>query len=70
MVHVLTNVCIFVYSLKQDYMAAIEGIKTHLLKESEPSKLLYIGELLGGRSFSPKMVSIMHGDVMPLIACF
>lgn len=41
--------------LKQDYLAAIEGIKTHLLKESEPSKLLYIGELLGGRSFSPKM---------------
>lgn len=40
-------------------MAAIEGIKTHLLKESEPSKLLYIGELLGGRSFSPKMVSII-----------
>ncbi|XP_062608180.1 endoplasmic reticulum mannosyl-oligosaccharide 1,2-alpha-mannosidase-like isoform X1 [Saccostrea cucullata] len=41
--------------LKQDYVQAVEGIKTHLLKESEPSKLLYIGELLGGRSFSPKM---------------
>lgn len=63
MVHVLINVCKLVYSLKQDYMAAIEGIKTHLLKESEPSKLLYIGELLGGRSFSPKMVSITYCDV-------
>ncbi|XP_048772672.2 endoplasmic reticulum mannosyl-oligosaccharide 1,2-alpha-mannosidase-like isoform X2 [Ostrea edulis] len=41
--------------LKKDYMAAVGGIKAHLLRESEPNKLLYIGELLGGRSFSPKM---------------
>nr|XP_022323274.1 endoplasmic reticulum mannosyl-oligosaccharide 1,2-alpha-mannosidase-like isoform X3 [Crassostrea virginica] len=41
--------------LKKDYLDAIEGVKNHLLKESEPNKLLYIGELLGGRTFSPKM---------------
>ena len=40
-------------------MDAIEGVKNHLLKESEPNKLLYIGELLGGRTFSPKMVCVL-----------
>ena len=39
-------------------MDAIEGVKKHLLRESQPNKLVYIGELLGGRNFSPKMVSI------------
>lgn len=42
-------------TVKQDYIEAIEGVKKHLLRESEPNKLLYIGELLGGRTFSPKM---------------
>ena len=37
-------------------MAAVEGIKRHLLRESEPNKLMFFGELLGGHSFSPKMV--------------
>jgi hypothetical protein len=31
-------------------------MKTHLVRKSEPSKLTYIGELLSGRNFSPKMV--------------
>ncbi len=43
--------------LKEDYEAAVEGIKKHLMRESEPSKLLFFGELIGGHSFSPKMVS-------------
>ena len=33
-------------------------MKKHLLRKSEPSKLTYVGELLGGRNFSPKMVKI------------
>ncbi|KAK3586722.1 hypothetical protein CHS0354_017519 [Potamilus streckersoni] len=40
---------------KEDFVEAIGGMKKHLLKESEPSKLTYIGELLAGRTFSPKM---------------
>ncbi|XP_069120204.1 endoplasmic reticulum mannosyl-oligosaccharide 1,2-alpha-mannosidase-like isoform X2 [Argopecten irradians] len=40
---------------KDDFLEAIDGVKKHLLRESSPSKLLYIGELLGGRTFSPKM---------------
>ena len=40
-----------------DYLAAYDGIKTHLIRRSQPSKLMYIGELLNGRTFSPKMVS-------------
>lgn len=38
-----------------DYVSAIEGMKKHLMKESEPNKLFFVGELLGGQSFSPKM---------------
>ncbi|XP_060069698.1 endoplasmic reticulum mannosyl-oligosaccharide 1,2-alpha-mannosidase-like [Ylistrum balloti] len=40
---------------KDDFMEAIDGVKKHLLRESSPSKLLYLGELLGSRTFSPKM---------------
>ena len=44
------------FRLKKDYVAAVEGIKKNLMKESEPNKLMFFGELLGGHSFSPKMV--------------
>lgn len=47
------NVCC---RLKNDYIAAVDGIEKQLLRHSEPNKLLYFGELLGGTSFSPKMV--------------
>ncbi|KAI0228052.1 Endoplasmic reticulum mannosyl-oligosaccharide 1,2-alpha-mannosidase [Lamellibrachia satsuma] len=40
---------------KNDYLEAVDGMEKHLLRESEPNKLLYFGELLGGHSFSPKM---------------
>lgn len=40
----------------EDYLAAIEGIKTHLVRHSEPNKLTFIGELTHDR-FSAKMVS-------------
>ncbi|GAB1607422.1 endoplasmic reticulum mannosyl-oligosaccharide 1,2-alpha-mannosidase-like isoform X1 [Argonauta hians] len=42
-------------TFRDDYLEAIKGIKLHLLRESEPSKLVYVGELLSGRNFSPKM---------------
>ncbi|KAG8185415.1 hypothetical protein JTE90_018635 [Oedothorax gibbosus] len=41
--------------LKEDYMQAVDGILKHLVKESSPGKLTFVGELLSGRSFSPKM---------------
>lgn len=44
------------FRFKSDYVEAVKGMKLHLMKESEPHKLLYFGELLGGRNFSPKMV--------------
>ncbi|XP_016067264.1 PREDICTED: endoplasmic reticulum mannosyl-oligosaccharide 1,2-alpha-mannosidase [Miniopterus natalensis] len=40
--------------LRDDYLEAIEGIKRHLLRKSEPSKLTFVGELTHGR-FSAKM---------------
>ncbi|XP_021572497.1 endoplasmic reticulum mannosyl-oligosaccharide 1,2-alpha-mannosidase, partial [Carlito syrichta] len=45
------------YLLKQlleDYVTAIEGVKAHLLRRSEPGKLTFVGELAHGR-FSAKM---------------
>ncbi|XP_040601192.1 endoplasmic reticulum mannosyl-oligosaccharide 1,2-alpha-mannosidase isoform X3 [Mesocricetus auratus] len=40
--------------LMEDYVKAIEGIKTHLLRHSQPGKLTFVGELAHGR-FSAKM---------------
>ncbi|XP_012884791.1 PREDICTED: endoplasmic reticulum mannosyl-oligosaccharide 1,2-alpha-mannosidase [Dipodomys ordii] len=40
--------------LLEDYLKAIEGIKTHLLRHSQPRKLTFVGELAHGR-FSAKM---------------
>ena len=41
---------------RDDYLEAMAGIENLLMKETSYSKLLYVGELLGGSSFSPKMV--------------
>lgn len=41
--------------LKDDYLEAVEGIRKHLVRYSEPNKLLFVGELLRGLTFSPKM---------------
>ncbi|XP_077969053.1 endoplasmic reticulum mannosyl-oligosaccharide 1,2-alpha-mannosidase-like isoform X2 [Styela clava] len=38
-----------------DYLAAIKGMQMHLIGESIPSGLTYVGELLGGRTPSAKM---------------
>ncbi|KAH9488136.1 Endoplasmic reticulum mannosyl-oligosaccharide 1,2-alpha-mannosidase [Bulinus truncatus] len=40
---------------KEDFISSYEGVKKSLMRRSEPSKLLFIGELLNGRNFSPKM---------------
>ncbi|XP_039081613.1 endoplasmic reticulum mannosyl-oligosaccharide 1,2-alpha-mannosidase-like [Hyaena hyaena] len=40
--------------LLEDYVEAVEGIKRHLLRKSEPRKLTFVGELAHGR-FSAKM---------------
>lgn len=40
--------------LLEDYVKAIEGIKAHLLRQSQPRKLTFVGELAHGR-FSAKM---------------
>jgi len=40
---------------KHDYLEAINGIEKHLMKHSKPNDYLFIGELVNGRTFSPKM---------------
>ncbi|OQV17586.1 Endoplasmic reticulum mannosyl-oligosaccharide 1,2-alpha-mannosidase [Hypsibius exemplaris] len=41
--------------LRSDFIEAMAGAKTHLIKYSHPNHLLFVGELLGGDHFSPKM---------------
>lgn len=41
--------------LKEDYLQAVGGISKHLLRRSEPNHLAFVGELLNGHNFSPKM---------------
>ncbi|ESN98043.1 hypothetical protein HELRODRAFT_113976 [Helobdella robusta] len=38
-----------------DYIEAMKGMEELLLRETSASKLLYVGELLAGNNFSPKM---------------
>ncbi|XP_076352000.1 endoplasmic reticulum mannosyl-oligosaccharide 1,2-alpha-mannosidase-like [Tachypleus tridentatus] len=41
--------------LKEDYMEAIEGVMKNLVRKSQPKQLVFVGELLSGRNYSPKM---------------
>ncbi|UYV62933.1 MAN1B1 [Cordylochernes scorpioides] len=41
--------------LKDDFLEAMEGMVKHLVRRSKPNQMLFVGELLSGRSFSPKM---------------
>ena len=42
--------------LVDDYNDAMNGVKRRLVRKSVPNQLTYIGELLQGTQFSPKMV--------------
>jgi len=56
--HVLINYnCDVIFRVRDDFVAAVAGVKRQLIQRSEPNKLLFIGELLNGQSFSPKMVN-------------
>lgn len=41
--------------LRDDYIEAIWGVQKHLTRRTARNKYLFIGELLGGRDFKPKM---------------
>lgn len=44
------------FSLKDDYLEAMEGVEALLMKRTPRNNLLYVGELLtGGKDFKPKM---------------
>lgn len=57
----VANFPLYVYalfSLLEDYLEAIEGVKKHLVRQTGPSKLTFVGELSHNR-FNPKMVKIL-----------
>ncbi|XP_066920509.1 endoplasmic reticulum mannosyl-oligosaccharide 1,2-alpha-mannosidase-like [Clytia hemisphaerica] len=41
--------------MKEEYLKAMDGVMKLLVKKSKPKGLTYVGELLNGRTFSPKM---------------
>lgn len=44
------------FSLKNDYIDAVDGIEKHLARRTVPNGYLFVGELLlGGKEFKPKM---------------
>jgi len=45
---------------KSWFSAAMDGVEKHLVRQSEPSKLTFVGELQGGSKFYAKMVSDLH----------
>lgn len=55
----LFRLLLLYFSLKDDYLEAVNGIEKSLVKETPKKNLLYIGELKGGsRNFVPKMVCV------------
>ncbi|XP_074636512.1 endoplasmic reticulum mannosyl-oligosaccharide 1,2-alpha-mannosidase-like [Acropora palmata] len=53
--------------LRDDFIEAMDGVMSLLKRESHPSKLVFIGELLRGQTFSPKMdhlVCFLPGTLM------
>jgi hypothetical protein len=51
-------------SLRDDYLAAVEGMRDRLLRRTPLSNLTYFGELEhNGNTFTPKMVNCkLHGN--------
>lgn len=41
--------------LIRDYNESVSGIMKHLVRTSEPNKLVFVGELTSGKNFRPKM---------------
>lgn len=41
--------------LREDYAQAMKGMESKLVRFSEPNKLTFVGELIGGKTYSPKM---------------
>lgn len=44
--------------LLEDYRQAIEGVRKHLVRQTGPGRLTFVGELSHNR-FNPKMVQIL-----------
>lgn len=42
-------------TLIEDYKDAIDGVMKNLVRHSEPNKLTFVGELMNGKNFKPKM---------------
>jgi hypothetical protein len=54
----------FFYSLRGDYLEAIQGVMKLLMKRTSKSGLLFIGELQSGaRDFKPKMVNYFQRKI-------
>jgi hypothetical protein len=47
------------YRLRDDYLAAMEGMEKHLLRYTHPGKLAFVGALhsMGSKSFRAEMVT-------------
>lgn len=41
--------------MKEDYLEAIKGVQNLLVRRTSKHKLLFVGELLSGKDFKPKM---------------
>lgn len=55
---ILLQFAIVFCRLRDDFAEAMDGVMSLLKRESHPNKLVYIGELLHGQTFSPKMVQL------------
>ena len=49
-----------IFRLKNEFVKAMDGVLSLLVKKTKPNGLTFVGELLTGRSYSPKMVINIH----------
>lgn len=45
----------FLFSLIEDYQTAIDGVIKHLMRKTPIEQHIYVGELINGKDFKPKM---------------
>lgn len=45
----------FIHSIIDDYKKAVDGVREHLVKKTPKENHVYIGELINGKDFKPKM---------------
>ena len=57
--------CVFLCRFRNWFVTSMEGVRKHLLRKSQPDKLVFIGEERDTGQFYPKMVGGPEASSFP-----